>query len=143
MKNKLYIFTLINAFYYILLSICFHKTKGLLFIWAIQQNKTKIFKYVTELYSSGTSDNLLIGLSSFFYVLLVLILLYKKKVTKLSVTILGIAIFIQLFSFMLIDSGSILETIIYDRNYILLCWIINYSFSIYLFFKNIFKEQTS
>jgi len=140
MKNNLYILTLINALFYILSSILFHKTKGLLFIWAIQNDK-KLLKYVTELYSSGSNDNILIGITSFLYLLLAIVLLYKKQITNSSLVILSIAVSIQFFTITLIDSGSIVETIIYAKNYILLFWIMNYIFSIYLLYKNIFNNK--
>ena len=110
----------------IISSYLFQDTQGLLYIMDLSNEDIRI-KYVSELLSSGSNDNMLIGLYDWFYIPLIVLYLFNKcKITKFILGTYFFIVFLQLLSLMLLDVGSIYETITYGKNLILLLWLISY-----------------
>ena len=129
-------------------SYLFYNTQGLLYVMDTSKEE-KIIKYVSELLSSGSEDNILIGLYDWFYFPLIILYIYNKcNITKFILGAYAFIISLQLFSLILLDAGSIYETIIYGKNLILFIWLISYIiiiiFILYAFFnyKNLSKSTT-
>ena len=126
----------------VLFSYLFNGTQGLLYI-TDNTNEAIAIKYVSELLSSGAEDNMIIGLFDWFYIPIIILYAYKCYMTKFILSTYFLIISLQLLSFMLLDIGSIYETIIYGKNLILFIWFISYfmviSISMYGFlnYKNI------
>ena len=131
----------------ILFSYLFNGTEGLLYI-TDNINEAIAIKYVSELLSSGAEDNMIIGLFDWFYIPIIILYAYKCYMTKFILSTYFLIISLQLFSFMLLDIGSIYETIIYGKNLILFIWFISYfmviSISMYGFlnYKNISQKRS-
>jgi len=122
-----------NCFYLISMTIImmissylFQDTQGLLYIMD-HSNEDITIKYVSALLSSGSNDNMLIGLYDWFYIPLIVLYLFNKcNITRFILGTYFFIVFLQLLSLMLLDVGSIYETIIYGKNLILLLWLISY-----------------
>ena len=127
LKKTSFCFYLIVATIAVLaFSYLFQNTQGLLYIMDSSEDKVTM-KYVSELLSSGSDDNMLIGVIDWFYAPVILLYLFLRcHLSKLILSAFILIVSIQIFSFMLIDIGSIYETIIYGKNYILLAWISSY-----------------
>lgn len=136
-KKYIWRWILFSSVLYVILSYFFWKTNGLLFIWSENSNGV-IVKYVTDLYSSGSDDNNMIGISIMLYLILIGIYSFYRKDVLWGVGIHIVTIVLQSVSLLLIESGSIFDTIIYDKNFILLLWLMNFFFLIYLLFKSFY-----
>ena len=82
---------------------------------------------VTDLYSSGSDDNVMIGLGMHLYLLAFILLLVRvrNKFGIYDISVLISALFLQFFLIILIEAGSIFDTVLYGGDYILLAWAIN------------------
>lgn len=88
-------------FYHLSDGLVFHSEEGL--------------KYVSELHSSGSEDDLAILFIGFFSLLSMFALLFIKNNKYIKVVVL-VSLILQLFSSTLIQMGSIYLTLFYDLN---------------------------
>lgn len=125
--QSLIILQLYNCYYF------YNHTKGLLYI----DNRGYIV-YTYNLQSSGDEDNIFVFLIIIIYVLLLLISFFVKNKYLFYLCIPTTLIF--LFSLGFIQSGEIVNTIIYDKNISLALTIILPFVLLYLCYLIKFKE---
>ena len=89
----------------------FYYSNGLVF----RTGEGDSYKYVNELFSSGSDDDVAIALIGFICILTSLTLLIKKSKRYVNVVVI-ISLILQLLSLTLIQMGSIYDTLYLDRN---------------------------
>ena len=97
---------------------------------------------VKSLFSSGSDDDVAIVLMGTICVIIFLILIVKNWSKKAMNWIIAIGFVLQLFALLLIQVGSLIDTIVYGRNFVLL-FVVLFQVTILMIaiFKNIENES--
>lgn len=114
----------------LLSSYLFRATSGLLYVTDFSESNISI-KYTSELLSSGGDDGMIIGLWDIFYIPLLMYSIWKCCLDKIAIGAYFLLIFLQLLSFLMMEVGSIFETIYYGENITLFIWVLSFSFSFF------------
>ena len=103
-------------------SFVFSRSKGLV------MRGTEKDRYVTELLSTGSDDNVTIEFSAILFIPVIIIVLFriKKNMNLFEYLFTNFINLLQIFFLFCIEAGSVFNTIIYKHNKALLVWLVSF-----------------
>lgn len=123
-QRKLIGILALHSIFLALLSIAFSNTDGLLVVGYAWEGE---ITYARELLSSGNDDDLCIEVGKVFFslsTLIILIGLVRGRIGWLAISVLSLLYLFQVVALVLIEVGSIWDTIFWGRNYVLGFWVV-------------------
>lgn len=121
--NKLLIVIAINAILLVALSFLFSRTEGLLVKGYLGED---VLTHTRSLFSSGSDDDVCVEIGRILFSLsffIILFSIFRRKFGSVERVLVASLYALQILFLMFIEVGSILDTVIYGRNFVLALWV--------------------